>query len=74
MARGKPTARVEYAYFDVFYEDGSRTSNRKILAAEVTGLEGEGPAQAYFEAQDKEIEHRSGRPKPKIVSVARSKS
>lgn len=72
MARGKPTARVEYAYFDVFYEDGSRTSNRKILASAVTGLDGEGPAQAFFEEQDREIEERSGRKKPKIKTVVRS--
>jgi hypothetical protein len=74
MARNsKPTARIEYVSFDVFYEDGTRTSNRKILLADVSGLEGDLPAQAFFEAQDKEIEHRSGRAKPKIASVVRSK-
>jgi hypothetical protein len=72
MARGKPTARVEYVSFDIYYEDGSRASNRKIAAMEVAGLEGDGPAQAYFEAQDKDIENRSGRSKPKIVKVVRS--
>ncbi len=74
MARGKPTARVEFVFFDVHYEDGSRTSNRKILLSEVSGLEGDEPAQAFFEAQDKEIEVRSGRAKPKIASVTRSKT
>jgi hypothetical protein len=74
MARSKPTARIEYAYFDVYYEDGSRTSNRKVLAAEVSGLDGDGPAMDLFTAQDKDIEHRSGRPKPKIVKVERSNS
>jgi hypothetical protein len=74
MARGKPTARIEYVSFDVFYEDGTRTSNRKILLSEVSGLDGDMPAQAFFESQDKEIEHRSGRAKPKIASIARSKN
>ena len=74
MARGKPTARVEYVSFDIHYEDGSRASNRKIAALEVSGLEGDGPAQAYFEAQDKEIENRSGRAKPKITKVIRSEA
>ncbi len=73
MARSKPTARVEYVFFDVYYEDGSRTSNRKIAALDVTGLDGDEPAQAFFEAQDKEIEHRSGRAKPKITKIERSK-
>ena len=73
MARRKPTARVEFVFFDVIYEDGSQQSNRKILGSEVSGLEGDLPAQAYFEAQDREIAERSGRPRGPIKSVTRSK-
>lgn len=73
MARSKPTARVEYVLFDVYYEDGSRASNRKIALAEVNGLEGDAAAQEFFASQDKDIEHRSGRAKPKIVRIERSK-
>ena len=73
MARKKPTARVEFISFDVVYEDGSQSSNRKIAALEVSGLEGDLPAQAYFEAQDREIAERSGRPRGPIKSVTRSK-
>ena len=73
MAGSKPTARVEYVFFNVYYEDGSRASNRKIAALDVGGLDGDDPAQAFFEAQDKEIEHRSGRAKPKIVKIERAK-
>ena len=73
MARRKPTARVEFVFFDVVYEDGSQQSNRKIAANELSGLEGDLPAQAYFEAQDREIGERSGRPRGPIKSIARSK-
>ena len=74
MARRKPTARVELISFDVVYEDGSQTSNRKIAATELSGLEGDLPAQAYFEAQDREIELRSGRSRGPIKSVTRSRT
>ena len=33
MARSKPTARIDYVFFDVYYEDGSRASNRKTHRA-----------------------------------------
>ena len=73
MARRKPTARVEFVSFDIVYEDGTLSSNRKIAGAELSGLEGDEPAQAYFEAQDAEIAERSGRPRGPIKSVTRSK-
>ena len=74
MARKKPTARVEFVYFDIVYEDGAQSSNRKIAASEVGGLEGDAPAHTFFEAQDAEIAERSGRPRGPIKSVTRSKS
>ena len=74
MARKKPTARVEFVFFDVVYEDGTQSSNRKIAATELSGLEGDAPAQAFFEAQDNEIAERSGRPRGPIKSVTRSKN
>ena len=40
MGRMKPKARTEFALFDVYYEDGSLTSNRKVLLHEMNGLEG----------------------------------
>jgi hypothetical protein len=44
----------------VTYEDGSMTSNRKVPASELGGLEGDAPARAIIEAQDREIAERSG--------------
>ena len=72
MARRKPTAKVEFVLFNVLYEDGSMTSNRKVAATELGGFEGDAPAQAIFEAQDREIAERSGRPRARIKSVERA--
>lgn len=72
MSRKKPTARAETVLFDVLYEDGSRSSNRKIPATLLQGLDGDAPAKSILEAQDREIAERSGRPRPTIKSVSRS--
>jgi hypothetical protein len=72
MAR-KPTARVEYAFFDVIYEDGSQRSNRKVEASLLGGLDGEEPVMAALEEQDREIAKKSGLPPLKIKTIKRSK-
>lgn len=74
MARKKPTGKEEFVYFDVVYEDGSQTSNRKIPAEIVGGLDGDEPAQAIIEEQDRTIAERSGRPRGPIKTMARSKA
>lgn len=71
MARKKP-ADSGFVLFDVIYEDGSRTSNRKVPSQEVGGLDGNSPAKAIVEAQDREIGERSGRPRGRIKSISRS--
>lgn len=71
MAR-KPTGKLEFVLFNVLYEDGTMTSNRKVAATELGGLEGDAPARVIIEAQDREIVERSGRPRARIKSVERS--
>jgi hypothetical protein len=71
MAR-KPTSKSEFVLFDVFYDDGSRRSNRRVPKDILGGLDGDEPAKALLEAQDREIADRSGRPMPVIESVKRS--
>jgi hypothetical protein len=51
---------LEYCLFDVIYEDGTRTSNRKVPAVELIGDDKEGAAKAYLEAQDRKIGEASG--------------
>jgi hypothetical protein len=72
MGRHRPTAIAEFVLFDVLYEDGTITSNRKVPGAMLGGLEGDAPAQAVIEEQDRVIAERSGRPRPPIKSVTRS--
>ena len=71
MARKKPTDNL-YVLFDVLYQDGSQTSNRKIASAELLGLDGDGPARAIIEAQDRGIAEKSGRPRGPIKTIVRS--
>ncbi len=72
MARKKPSGGGDFVLFDVIYEDGTRSSNRKIPSAEVGGLDGDEPARTIIEAQERKIAEQSGRPRPAIKSIVRS--
>ncbi len=61
MAR-KPATRAEFVLFDVFYEDGSRRSNRRVPSEILGGLDGDAPARSVIEEQDRLIAERSGNP------------
>ncbi len=70
MAR-KPTAKAEFVLFNVVYEDGTVTSNRRVPGSILGGLDGDTPAQEFIEAQDREIAERSGRGRAPIKSLKR---
>jgi len=69
-----PKKRIlsSFVSFDVTYVDGSRTSNRKVPMSILGGLDGDEPARAIIEAQDKQIGEASGRPRADIKSLSRS--
>ena len=69
-ARTKKKAS-EYILLDVVYEDGSRTSNRKVPVAELGGSDSDGAAKAYIEAQDRKIAEASGIPRGAIKTIHR---
>jgi len=71
MAR-KPATRAEFVLFDVVYEDGTQKSNRRVPAEILDGLEGDAPAKAEIEQQDREISARSGVPALAIKSIRRA--
>ncbi len=73
MARMKPKAKSEVILFDITYDDGSQSSNRRVPADLVGGLEGDAPAEAYLRELEREITERSGRPRPQIKSIERVK-
>jgi hypothetical protein len=72
MARRSTVRRVEeFILFDVLYEDGSRTSNRKVPGSELGGVDGDLPAKAFIEARDRQIAEMSGKPRSPVKSLAR---
>ena len=74
MARKKSSNKAggDFVLFDVLYEDGSRSSNRRVPSEELGGLDGDEPARAIIEAQDRKIAEVSGRPRAAIKSISRT--
>lgn len=68
----KPTARSEYVFFDITYEDGSQRSNRKVEANLLGGLDGDEPARTEIMNQDRAISEKSGLPPLQIKTIRRS--
>jgi hypothetical protein len=73
MARKKPAAVTGFVLFDVLYEDGTQTSNRKVPAADLGGLDGDDPARTFIEGQDRKIGEMSGNSRGRIKSITRSR-
>jgi hypothetical protein len=61
----------EFAFFNVFYEDGSQRSNRRVPSELLGGLDGDEPARAFIMEQDREIAEKSGRPPLAIKNLDR---
>jgi hypothetical protein len=70
MAR-KPTPRTEFVLFNVVYEDGTQRSNRKVPGHLLGGLDGDKPARAVIEQQDRDIAAKSGLPPMAIKIMSR---
>jgi hypothetical protein len=72
MARKKPRVDDSYILFDVIYEDGSRSSRRKVAAAELADSDGDDHAKTLIMAQDREIARKSGNQRGTIKTITRS--
>lgn len=72
MAKKKPRIDTGVTLFDVFYDDGSRASNRKVPSADLDGLDGDEPARTFIEEQEKKIAALSGKPPRVIDRIVRS--
>ena len=70
MARKKP-ADNEFVVFNVIYQDGTLSSNRKIPKSEIDIFEPDASAKAIIEAQDRKIAELSGRSRGPIKSISR---
>jgi hypothetical protein len=72
MSKKKPRVDSSIVLFDVFYEDGSRASNRKVPGAGLGGLDGDEPARIYIEEQEEKIAALSGKEPRVIDRIVRS--
>jgi hypothetical protein len=72
MARKKDRVDTSAVLFDVFYEDGSRASNRKVPGDLLGGLDGDAPAKTFIMDQDRKIADLSGKPPRDISRIVRS--
>lgn len=72
MARKQQARPSGYVLFDVVYEDGTQTSNRKVPATELGGLDGDAPARTIIEGQDQKIADMSGNRRARIKSLTRA--
>ncbi len=72
MARRSTVRRVEeFILFDVLYEDGTRTSNRKVPGSELGDVSIDLLAKTYIDAQDRQIAEISGKSRTPIKTVTR---
>lgn len=71
---GKKRERVEtgFVMFDIIYQDGSRSSHRKIPASQIGGLDGDTNARSLIEEQDRKISDMSGVSRGPIKTIVRS--
>ena len=65
----KPKGRNEFALFNVVYEDGSQTSNRKVPGEVLADFNPAQAIEAFLLAQDEEIAERSGKPRGPIKTI-----
>ena len=72
MAPPRRKIETSFVAFDVYYVDDTRSSNRRVPATALTGLDGDEPAKEIIAQQDREIGQASGRPRPEIRSITRS--
>lgn len=71
--KSKPLDRG-YVLFDVVYSDESRSSNRRVPADILGGLDGDDPARRLIEEQDEAIAEKAGRPRLPIKTLARARA
>ena len=68
----KPGLNSEFMMFNVLYEDGTQSSNRKVPRVLTGGLDGDKAARGFLIEQDREIAGKSGRAPLPIKSIARA--
>ena len=72
MARKKPRVDDSFVLFDVIYEDGTKSSRRKVAASDLIDSDGDDHANTLIMAQDREIAKKSGNQRGTIKTITRS--
>ncbi len=72
MARKKPRVDDSFVLFDVIYEDGRKSSRRRVAAAELPDDDKDAHAKTVIMTQDREIAAMSGQERGAIRSITRS--
>jgi hypothetical protein len=72
MAKKKPRVDDSVILFDVIYEDGTRSSRRKVAAADLADSDGDDHAKTLIMAQDREIAKMSGNQRGTVKTITRS--
>jgi hypothetical protein len=73
MAKKKTKVDDTTVLFDVVYEDGTKSSRRRVASAELDPHENDdASAKTIIMAQDQKIAAMSGNPRGPIKSIARS--
>jgi hypothetical protein len=72
MGKKKPRVEAGFVLFDVLYEDGTRSSRRRVPSGEASGLEGDAWARTLIMDQDRKIAQMSGNERGPIASITRS--
>jgi hypothetical protein len=74
MARMKRAAnKAAPVLFNIVYEDGSLSSNRKVPSDVLDGIDDDAAARAFIEAQDRDIAAKSGRPRGRVKTITKLK-
>jgi hypothetical protein len=71
MARKKEKAIEGFVMYDVVYEDGTKSSRRKVAAAAIAEY-GDDHAKTLIMDQDRKITEMSGHNRGLIISINRS--
>jgi hypothetical protein len=72
MAKKKPRVDDSVILFDVIYEDGTKSSLRKVAASDLADSDSDDHAKTLIMAQDREIAKKSGNQRGTIKSISRS--
>jgi hypothetical protein len=71
MAKKKVITDSPFVLYNVVYQDGSLSSNRRIPRPIADGFDAEANSKNLIETQDREIAEKSGRPRGPIKTITR---